>query len=117
ADVVGVVALHLRGVQRVARKNAVVKARRETLDLRLDARGHVHIAAAGDVAVRPGGVLACWCARWIEEALLRQQDKRSLRDNSSRDVTLCRGHLRQRPAYVNRPRAQAGRITPGDGAI
>src|SRR5215467_6174695 len=58
ADVVGVVGLHLDRRQRVARQDALAETRRKALDLRLDARRHVHVRATGHVTVGPDRLLA-----------------------------------------------------------
>ena len=69
------------------------------------------------MAVGPGGVLALRRARGIKEALLRQQHERSLRRDAARHALLGGGDLLQRPAEMNRARASACGILPGNRAI
>src|SRR5262249_51558717 len=102
---------------RVPREDAVTEAGREALDLRLDACRHVHLAAVGNMAIGPGRLLVLWSPRRVEEALLRQQNEWSLRNDSMRHALLGVGDLLPRPAQVNRAWAGARRIAPGNRAV
>src|SRR6185369_2492762 len=75
ADVVLVVPFEIGGSEDAAREDPLAEARREALDLRFDAIGHVVRAAVRDVAVGPAGLLAVGRARAVEEALLRDEDE------------------------------------------
>jgi SAM-dependent methyltransferase len=78
ADVVWVVSMKVVGVHRVPGKNAVLEARRETLDLVLDRFRHVHRGAARNVAVRVARMLAFGRSTRVELALLTEQNIGSL---------------------------------------
>src|SRR6186997_2827070 len=56
-----------------AREHAPTEARREALELRLDAVGHVHGRAVRNMAVRPERLFPGRRATGIEETLLRHQ--------------------------------------------
>ena len=79
ADIVRVIARHLRGRKGVPRHNTVTKPRRKPFDLRLNARRHIQRRTVRRVAVAPGRMLALRRARVVEERLLRQQHIRALR--------------------------------------
>src|ERR1700732_4247596 len=61
-----------------AGENAIAEAGGEPLDLRFEGLQHIDIGAVGHVAIRPDNVLPCWGAGGIEEAGLREEDKRLL---------------------------------------
>src|SRR5205823_3378727 len=100
-----------------ARENAVAKPRREALDLRLHPFSHVERGAIRDVAVRPHGVLARGSARWVEEALLSDEDERALGRRAARDLGLALGDLVERSSEMDRPCAKALFGAPRDRAV
>src|SRR3954465_16019302 len=78
ADEIRVAPLEVRGEERVARDDAVAKARRVPLDLRLDALAHVYRRAVGHMAVRPERMLSRGRTRRIEHRRLHGKNVRTL---------------------------------------
>src|SRR5262245_16163931 len=58
ADIVGIVVMHVGGVQLAASEDAVSEARCEPLDLPLDRLGHIGRGSRGNVTIGPASVLA-----------------------------------------------------------
>src|SRR5207248_5737166 len=112
---VRVVRLDLAGTRHRSRKDEIAKARREALDLRLDARGHVHRRAVRDVAVRPEGVLSRRGAGVVEKALLRDEHEGLLGMAAAVDLGFAGGDFLERAADVHRAGAPALRGSPGHG--
>ena len=69
------------------------------------------------MAVRPHRVLARGRARRIEEALLPDEDERTLCRNTARDLRLALGDLVERAAEMHGPRAEAFLRAPWDRAV
>src|SRR5918994_179557 len=107
ADEVGVLPFEIRRPGDALRENTVPETGGETFYLRLDPLGHIEGRAVRDVAVRPHGVLALRSAGGVEEALLGEQDKESLRVLSPGYGGLARGDFLQRPTEVNGPGSPA----------
>src|SRR5579859_366866 len=84
------------------RQDALAKAGREALDLRLDALGHVVRRAVRHVAVYPGDLFSLRCAGNVEEALLRYQHERTFRWHTAPDGPLRCRDLLQRAAQMYR---------------
>src|SRR5204862_4613457 len=100
--IVGVVVFHLYGIGAVASQNMLAETWGEPLDLVLNACSHIVLGTAGDVAVRPDGMLASRGARGVEEALLGQQHKGPLGMLSLPDCPFSLGNLGLRSAYMDR---------------
>ncbi|HET9754394.1 MAG TPA: lipase maturation factor family protein, partial [Myxococcales bacterium] len=111
---VRVVRLDLAGSGDGARQHGLPESRREPLELRLDARSHVHRRAVGDVAVGPEGVLSRGRTGVVEEALLRDEDEGSLGMLAAGDGGLARGDLLETAADVHGARAAAVVSAPGN---
>src|SRR6476620_8193708 len=58
-DEIGVVGFDVCRSHDRARQHALSEAWRKALDLRLDARQHVHCRTGWHMTIRPGGVLPC----------------------------------------------------------
>src|SRR5689334_13910759 len=86
----------------MAGQDAIAKAGRETFDLIFDRRCEIALGAAGSVTVRPECLLARRRTRRIEEALLRNQNKRSFRIAVLCNFALAQGNFLQRSAEMNR---------------
>src|SRR5207245_8849237 len=89
------------------------KPRAETLDLLLHPFGHIEGGTIRGVAVRPHGVLPRRRARWVEEALLSDEDERTLGRRPARDLCFALGDLVERPAEMHRPCAETILRAPG----
>src|SRR6266850_2550407 len=120
-DVVRVVALDLGGAHDRTREDPIAEPGGEALELRLDSLGHVKGGPVGNVAVRPYRVLPRGRARWIEEALLADEDEGALRGPSMRDLGFALSDLIERAAEVHRACTEAllraPRDRPVDGVI
>src|SRR5215208_151137 len=77
-------------------QDEIPEARCEALNLSLDPLRHVEGRAVRDVAVGPDGVLTLWRTRPVEEAMLGEQDERTLRVLSARHGALTRRDLVER---------------------
>src|SRR5579885_1847278 len=69
------------------------------------------------MTIRPDGMLACWGARRVEEALLGQQHIGTLCMLAPPDGSLGVGNLRQGTSNMHSSGAQACLRFPGDRAI
>ena len=117
AGKVGVPCLEAGGAHDVACEDAIPETGGESLDLPLDAAGHVEDGAEGDVAVGPEGVLAGGGAGGIEEGVLRGEDEGMVRDAAAGDGSLrCGDFLRGAADMYSAGPAACG-VEPGDGAI
>ena len=85
----------------MAGQNTIAKAWRKTLNLRLNARSHVHGGSIRDVAIGPERVLTQRSARWIKKRWLRRQHKGPLGMMSLHYRTLRIGDLIERAAEMN----------------
>ena len=94
-------------------QNTIAKARRKALNLRLNARSHIHRGTVGDVAIGPECVLPLRSARWIKKRWLRRQHKGPLRMLSLHYCTLRIGNLIKRTAKMNGDGASALCRLPG----
>ena len=117
AYVVLVVALEVDRVHGVTGQDQVPEARREPLDLGLDALRHVHRRAGWHVAIGPHGVLPGGGARIVETGRLADQHERPLRHDTGRGGSLGRGHVRERAADVDCARVGEPRVFPWDRAV
>ena len=111
ADVVGVVRLHRARAVHGSGQDEVPEARRIPLDLRLDRLGRVPGPAVGDVAVRPGDVLAARARatgrRWSAGRAARTGAPRPGR--GGRRPRPRRPRASSRPGGPCRPARSAGR--------
>src|SRR5580658_9377464 len=96
---------------------AIAKPRRKTLDLRLDAPGHVERRALRYMAVGPGDVFPGRRARWVEYCRLREQHKRVLRMPPLQDALPGFGHLCKCAAEVDSACLAAFLRGPWNGGI
>ena len=85
----------------MAPEDAIAKARRESLDLRLNAVRHVDPAIEWNMAIRPERMASARRTRFVKKTLLCDEDKRALRNFSERNVALCRGNLVECSSEVN----------------
>ncbi len=83
------------------REDAVAKSWSKTFDLRLDARQHVEGGAIGNMAIRPGYVLAFGSAARIEQGRLGEQHKRLLGVKAMSHGIFRGGNLRHGSAQVH----------------
>ena len=97
--------------------NQGAEARREALDLRLDAVGHVLRRAERDVAVGPGRVQSGRGSRVVEEGRLRQQDVRAFRVAAFARRALGLGDLLERAAEVQASPRACSRRRPRNRAV
>src|SRR5205823_14648780 len=109
--------MNLGGAHDRPGENAFAEARREALDLRFHSLGHVKGRAIGNVAVRPHGVLPRGRARGVEEALLSDEDERTLGRRPARDLCFALGDLIERASEVHGTRAKAIFRAPRDRAV
>ena len=82
-------------------ENAIAEPRSEPLDLRFDRARHVFRRSMGDVAISPSGVLPGRSAGVIEQALLRDQNERSIGRTPLPDRRLMRGDLVDGAAHMD----------------
>src|SRR5947209_15886153 len=99
------------------RQDAVAEAGRKSLDLRLDAIGHVDGTTVGHVTVRPHRLLPARRTCGIEQTLLSQEDEGVLRRLPVPYHALTRRHLIDRAAHVYRPRLGTLLRLPGDRTV
>src|ERR1043166_6630222 len=92
----------------MARENTTAKSGSETRDLRLDRVRHVDLGTERHVAVSPKRMLAARRARFIKQTLLRNENKRPLRNFSIRHVALRVCKFGNRPAEMDRAGARRG---------
>src|SRR4029079_5308231 len=85
----------------VTRENTIAKTGRESLDLRFDLVRHIGAAAERNMAVCPERVLTTRRSRFIEQTLLRDQDKRALGNFSARNLALRRRDFVNGSAEMN----------------
>jgi hypothetical protein len=116
ADEVAVMGLEVGRAERAASEDQVAEARREALDLGLDALRHVHVGAVRDMAVGPGGVIAGRRARLVPEARLGEQDERTLSDPARPGEPLGARDLLERASEVDGGRPPARLRLPRDRA-
>ena len=78
-------------IEGVTGQNAIAKTRRESLDLPFDPLRHVDVASERHVSVGPERIFAGGRACGVEETLLRNEHKRTLRNFSARNVAFSHG--------------------------
>src|SRR6266567_8544449 len=117
ADEVRVLAFQVARIPRRAGENTLTEAGREAFDLSLDALAHVERRSVWNMAVHPGGVLTGGRARFVEHALLREQDKGAFRVPSFPRGPLRVGNLVERAAEVDCSRFCDFGRTPRDRPV
>src|ERR1051326_8600574 len=86
----------------MARKNTIAKSGSEAFDLRFDRVRHVDLATERHVAISPKRMLAARRARFIKQTLLRNENKRPLRNFSIGHGALRVCKFGDRPAEMDR---------------
>ena len=91
----------------MTRENAIAESGREPFDLRFDFVGDVDLRTERDMRVGPQRMFPARRPRFVEQALLRDKNERSLGKFSMRDVPLSVRNLIERSAKVDRASAAA----------
>jgi hypothetical protein len=86
----------------MAAEYAILKARRESLDLGFNTTCHIGGRTIRHVAICPGNVTTRGCPAWIEKRRLRQNDERLLRVPAIRYRPFRRGDFPEGSAHVDR---------------
>src|SRR5512132_2811362 len=93
--------LEISGTHFVAGNHAIAKTGRESLDLRLNALRHVHLAVEWNMAVRPKRVLPARGASFVKKTLLRDQHEGTFGNFPARDVALSCGDFIDAASEMN----------------
>src|SRR5260370_11603714 len=98
----------------MAGKDAIAETRSESLDLRFNLIRHIRGAVERNRAVRPERVLTTRGARFIEQALLRDQHERALGNFSAHNLAFRRRNFVNAATEMNCPCVAASFGFPWD---
>src|SRR5262245_31901667 len=102
AEEIGVRLPHFASARGVASQDAIAKARCEALNLTLDRFSHVAHRPVWDVTIGPERLLALGCSRGIEQTLLRDEHKGTVRMTTGGDRVFAFGNFFHAPTEMQR---------------